>query len=63
MANNQIPSGYDPLVTLFHTALAGVRDHGAEVGLKHNTLASLQPVLDALIGTPPANSAQSVMVK
>ena len=60
MANNQIPSGYDPLVTLFHTALAGVRDHGDEVGLKHNTLASLQLVLDALIGTPSQPGAKAL---
>ena len=60
MANNQIPSGYDPLVTLYYTALAGVRDHGAEVGLKHNTLASLQPVLDALIGTPSQLGAKAL---
>jgi hypothetical protein len=60
MANNKIPSRYDPLVTLLHTALAGVRDHGDEVGLKHNNLASLQPVLDALVGTASEPGAKAL---
>ena len=60
MANNKIPLSYDPLVTLFHTALAGVRDHGDEVGLKHNNLASLQPVLEALAGTQSEPGAKAL---
>ena len=34
MANNKIPTNYEPLVTQLHTAMAGLRDHGAEIGLK-----------------------------
>ena len=60
MANNKIPQAYDPLVTLLHTALAGVRDHGDEVGLKHNNLDSMQPVLDALAGTASEPGAKAL---
>ena len=51
MASNKIPTNYEPLVTQLHTAVAGLRDHGAEIGLKHITSASLQQALDALTGT------------
>ena len=51
MANNKIPFGYDPIVTLLHNVVAGARDHGEEVGLKQNDEATLRPLLDALAGT------------
>ena len=60
MANNKTPTSYDAIVTLLHTAIAGARDHGSEVGLKHNDEATLRPILDELAGTEASLGAKAI---
>jgi hypothetical protein len=50
MSSNRIPRNYEPLVVFLEHALAGARQHGAEIGLKQNDESSLAAVLANLIG-------------
>lgn len=55
MASQSIPQSYEPLVRLFEEAANGARQHGAAVGLKHNTEAEIWAELEAIIGRPPGS--------
>lgn len=48
MANNSIPTSYDPLVQALEDAADGAHTHGAAIGLVHNDEAPTRcaPVLD-----------------
>ena len=52
MADNSIPSSYDPIVQHLEDAADGAHTHGAAVGLVHNGEAKIRADLNALVGTP-----------
>ena len=50
--SQKIEEAYDPLVQHLRDALYGVQRYGAATGIKQNDEASIQLVLDALVGKP-----------
>ena len=51
MADNSIPTTYDPLIQLGEDAADGAHTHGATVGLLQNTEDRIRMELEALTGT------------
>ena len=60
--SQEIEKAYDPLVQHLRDALDGVQTHGAALKIKQNDAASIQLVLDALVGQPagPNNNPPAV---
>ena len=52
MADNSIPTSYDPIVQLLEDAADGAHTHGAAIGLVHNDEAHIRTDLIALVGKP-----------
>lgn len=52
MADNSIPTSYDPIVQALEDAGDGAHTHGVAVGLVHNNEAKIRADLNALVGTP-----------
>ena len=52
MADNSIPTAYDPIVQLLEDAADGAHTHGAAIGLVHNDETHLRTDLIALVGKP-----------
>ncbi len=52
MADNSIPTSYDPIVQLLEDAADGAHTHGAAIGLVHNDEAHIRADLIALVGKP-----------
>lgn len=52
MANNSIPTAYDPLVQLLEDAADGAHTHGVAIGLVHNSEAFIRADLITLVGKP-----------
>lgn len=60
MADNSIPTAYDPLVQLLEDAADGAHTHGAAIGLVHNSEAKIRADLIALVGKPAAGGNPAV---
>ena len=52
MADNSIPTRYDPIVQLLEDAADGAHAHGIAVGLVHNSEANIRTDLIAIVGKP-----------
>jgi hypothetical protein len=52
MANNSIPTSYDPLIQALEDAADGAATHGAAIHLIHNDEPAIRGDLYAIIGTP-----------
>ena len=52
MADNSIPTSYDPIVQLLEDAADGAHTHGTAIGLVHNDEAHIRTDLVALVGKP-----------
>ena len=52
MADNSIPTSYDPIIQLLEDAADGAHTHGAAIGLVHNSEANIRTDLIALVGKP-----------
>jgi len=57
MADNSIPTSYDPIVQLLEDAADGAHTHGAAIGLVHNDEAHIRTDLIALVGNLPGRVA------
>lgn len=62
MADNSIPTSYDPVVQHLEDAADGAHTHGAAIGLVHNGEVNIRTDLNALVGTPagPGNVPPAV---
>ncbi len=60
MANNSIPTAYDPLVQLLEDAADGAHTHGSAIGLVHNNETAIRADLIALVGKPAAGGSPAV---